>query len=408
MVRSNANFVTGRHPLQAWLLRLLPVRTPVRVSERASAWFGALFGIFITGWVARAWLGSSETVPLLIAPIGASTVLIFGVPASPLAQPWSVIGGNVIAALIGVTASRWVPDPLLAAALAVATTIAVTSLLGCLHPPAGAVALTAVIGGPVITQAGYHFVLVPVALNSLLLLGVGLVFNNLVRRSYPHVATPAPASLHHTADAPSEQRMGFTPEDIDAALENAETRLDVSRDDLIALFRQVERVSQRRLHGVIRCADIVSRGIVTTVPSEPTTLALAKLRHHALRMLPVLDEHGALVGAIDLPSAANAADGCVADLPSVHFELAQEDTPIDELLPLLSAGYVHEVMIVDASSHLTGIVTQTDLLAVMYRSKAANAALPRSLEAGSTALDALSDPPHQPHLRNGPNRRSKT
>src|SRR6478736_6078304 len=159
---------------RVWLGRFKPVRTPLPGWERVAAWIGALVGLLFTGAVSRAWLGSIEHVPLLIAPIGASTVLVFGVPASPLAQPWSVIGGNFIAALVGVTAARAVPDLTSAAALAVAGTIALTSLFRCLHPPAGAVALTAVIGGSAVSHAGYRFAFMPVLLNSLLLVGIGL------------------------------------------------------------------------------------------------------------------------------------------------------------------------------------------------------------------------------------------
>lgn len=87
---------------RAWLTRLKPVRAPLPVGERVAAWVGALLGLLVTGAVSR-----------------------------PLAQPWSVIGGNFLAALIGVTAARFIPLPLGAAAMAVATTITVTSLLGC-------------------------------------------------------------------------------------------------------------------------------------------------------------------------------------------------------------------------------------------------------------------------------------
>ncbi|MEG8058719.1 HPP family protein [Sphingomonas sp. 22L2VL55-3] len=82
-------------------------------------------------------LHGSGPLPLLVAPIGASAVLIFAVPASPLAQPWSVVGGNIISALVGVTAARFVPIPYLAAGVAVGGAILVMSLLRCLHPPAG-------------------------------------------------------------------------------------------------------------------------------------------------------------------------------------------------------------------------------------------------------------------------------
>ncbi|MFD1837338.1 HPP family protein [Paracidovorax cattleyae] len=80
-------------------------------------------------------------LPWLVAPIGASAVLVFGVPASPLAQPWPVVGGNALSALVGVACAALVPDPALAGALAVALAIALMVRLRCLHPPGGAAAL---------------------------------------------------------------------------------------------------------------------------------------------------------------------------------------------------------------------------------------------------------------------------
>ncbi|MFG3757464.1 HPP family protein, partial [Klebsiella pneumoniae] len=76
--------------------------------------------------------------PLLVASIGASAVLLFAVPASPLAQPWPIIGGNSVSALVGIVVARAIGDPLLAAAVAAALAIAVMSLARCLHPPGGA------------------------------------------------------------------------------------------------------------------------------------------------------------------------------------------------------------------------------------------------------------------------------
>ncbi|RYZ09848.1 MAG: HPP family protein [Myxococcales bacterium] len=349
-----------------WLSRFKPLRAPLPMAERLHAGLGGLLGLLLTAFGMRACLGSYEHVPLLIAPLGASTVLVFGVPASPLAQPYSVVAGNVLAAVIGVTAARVLPDPYVAGAIAVATTIACTSWLGCLHPPAGAVALTAVIGGPAITGSGYRFALVPVALSSLLLVAAGIAFNNLVRRSYPHV--PAlPTSPHRTADAPPEFRVGFAPEDIDAALARLGTPLDVEREDLLALFRHVEQEAHRRLHAEITCGQIMSRDLVTIPPDESSDLALARLREHSLRILPVVDPEGVVLGAIDLATVAAMPHRPVSELPSIYFEQAREGTPIKQLFQLLSRGRVHEALIVDARQRLVGIVTQTDLLAVVGR-----------------------------------------
>jgi CBS domain-containing membrane protein len=336
------------------------------IGERVYSALGGFIGLLLTALVMRAWLGSSEHVPVLIAPIGASTVLVFGVPASPLAQPWSVVGGNFIAALVGVTAAQLCPDLRLASALAVAGTIALTSALRCLHPPAGAVALTAVIGGSAVTSAGYRFALCPVLPSSLLLVAVGLVFNALARRSYPHVAA-LPVSTHRTADAPPEFRVGFTDADIARAQERLGTPLDVEQADLIALFRHVEEAAHRRLRGEIFCSEVMSRDLVTIHPDDSSQLAEKRLREHGLRVLPVVDEHGVLHGVLDLATAASGNAKKIRELPSISFELAQQDTPISRLFPLLSRGQVREALVVDAESKLLGIITQTDLLAIVGR-----------------------------------------
>lgn len=374
---------------RAWLGRFKPLRTPLPVTERFAAWLGALLGLLVTGALSRAWLGGSAHVPLLIAPIGASTVLVFGVPASPLAQPWSVIGGNFLAALIGVTAAKFIPLPLCAAAVAVATTIAVTSLTGCLHPPAGAVALTAVIGGPVITAAGYRFAFVPTLVNSVLLVGFGILFNNLARRSYPHVAT-MPVSVHRTADAPAEFRLGFSTADIDAALERLGTPLDVQREDVLALFRQVEEAAHRRLKAPIFCRDIMSRDLVTVGPDDTAEFAFERLREHALRILPVVDpETGVVSAVVDAPTVARQREALVRDLPAVHFELAHEGELVEELVPALSHGPAREAMIVDGDDRLVGIITQTDLLAIFGRTSLSGSARPSRMRR----------PPRQPSKR---------
>jgi CBS domain-containing membrane protein len=349
-----------------WLSRLKPLRAPLALSERAHACLGGLLGVLVTAFGMRFCLGAFEHVPLLIAPIGASTVLVFGVPASPLAQPYNVVVGNVSAALIGVTASHVLPEPYVAGAVAVALTIAVTSLLGALHPPAGAVALTAVIGGPAIAEAGYRFALVPVALSSLLLVAAGLVFNNLVRRRYPHVAE-LPASAHHTADPPPEFRVGFAPEDIDAALARLGTPLDVEREDLLVLFRHVEQEAHRRLHAVVTCQQIMSRDLITIAPDDSSEIALSRLHEHALRILPVVDAQGIVRGAVDLATVAATPRRPVRDLPFVQVEEVREATPIDELFRSFTRGRAREALVVDGQRRLLGIVTQTDLLAVVGR-----------------------------------------
>lgn len=175
-------------------LRLFyPILAGATLRDRLLACLGALVAIALTGMLCGVLFGEGAHLPLIVAPMGASAVLLFAVPASPLAQPWSIIGGNTISAMMGVLSASLIDDPIIATGVGVSLAIAAMSFTRCLHPPGGAAALTAVLGGPVVASWGMLFPFVPVALNSCLLVGVGLLFHKLSRHNYPHVVAP-PAS----------------------------------------------------------------------------------------------------------------------------------------------------------------------------------------------------------------------
>jgi CBS domain-containing membrane protein len=163
--------------MSAWLRRLWPAPILASPTERWRSVTGAALGVLITGLICR-W-ATADASPWLFAPLGASAVLVFAVPYSPLAQPWSVIGGNVLSALIGTACAAFVPDTAIAASLAVALAIGAMILLRCLHPPGGASALLAVL----LHSSPWPFVAFPVFANSLLLVLVGIAYNSLIGRS---------------------------------------------------------------------------------------------------------------------------------------------------------------------------------------------------------------------------------
>lgn len=128
----------------------------------------------------------------LVASMGATAVLLFAVPHGPLSQPWAVMGGHLSSAVIGVACARYIGDPLLAAPLAVGLSIGAMHYLNCIHPPGGATALTAVIGGDSIHQLGFQFALTPVLVNVGVILVVAILFNfPFAWRRYPLVWSPA-------------------------------------------------------------------------------------------------------------------------------------------------------------------------------------------------------------------------
>lgn len=220
-------------------LRLFkPILAGVQTGDRLMACLGASLGIGFAVAVCSLLPLPVADFPLLVAPLGASAVLVFAVPSSPMAQPWPVIGGNMISALVGVLAYQSIGDFGLAASVAVGAAILIMSLLRCLHPPGGASALTAVIGSEAIHAAGYAFALVPVALNSICLVLLALLFHKFTGHSYPHRVKAAPASI---ASAPILHAA-----DIDAALADMGESFDISRADLDALLTRAEIHAAKR------------------------------------------------------------------------------------------------------------------------------------------------------------------
>jgi len=161
-----------------------PPRVPA--SEVLWSFLGALAGIAAVGLLHER-LFAPRDLTLLIGSFGASAVLLYGAPQSPLAQPRNLLGGHTLSALVGVAVRLTLPEPgWLCAALAVAAAIALMHLSGTLHPPGGATALIAVMGGPSIAELGFLYALVPAATGALVMLAAALLCNNLApARRYP-------------------------------------------------------------------------------------------------------------------------------------------------------------------------------------------------------------------------------
>lgn len=342
-----------------------PILAGATLRDRLIASLGTLICIGLTGLVCGLYFGPDPLLPLIVAPIGASAVLLFAVPASPLAQPWPIIGGNTISALVGVAVMQIVPDPLFATGIAVALAIIVMSFTRSLHPPGGAAALTAVIGGPAVIKAGFLFAFVPIALNSVLLVLLGVIFHKLTRRAYPHVAAAPAVNEHKTKDRPASLRVGVQSADIDAALARTGETYDIDRQDLDRLLREVETQVLSRMHSMIMAEEIMSRDVVTIDWNATSERARRLLLDHDIRTLPVLDETGKLAGTIGLRELALGSER-IKDRISAAVT-ARPDTPITDLTPLLNNGRTHAVIITDPLGRIAGIVTQTDLLVAVSR-----------------------------------------
>jgi len=214
--------------IERWFGRLGVEQILTSHGERLISATGGFVAILAVVAISH-WTLDAHGAMALIASMGATAVLIFAVPHGTLSQPWPVLGGHAISATLGVACATWIGDPVLAAPLAVGLAIVAMHYLRCLHPPGGATALTAVIGGDVVHAMGFQFVFTPVLLNVAVLLAYGIAFNA------PFSWRRYPASLAPRRRAAAEPE-GLGSADLEWALRQMDSYIDVSEEDLKRLI----------------------------------------------------------------------------------------------------------------------------------------------------------------------------
>lgn len=227
-----------KEPRTHWWFR--PILAGATIHDRVLACAGTLVGIAAIALVAHEMQDRTAGDVWLLAPVGASAVLVFAVPASPLAQPWPVIGGCTISAAVGFAFGHLIDYQPLAAGLAVGFALAAMTVTRSLHPPGGAAALTAVLAVPAGVDSGPLFPLVAIAIDAVAVVLIAFAFHKLVtRHSYPHTAPKAVPAVPDPL-IPAISRRGFEPEDVDAVLARIGENFDISRSDLETILTAVE------------------------------------------------------------------------------------------------------------------------------------------------------------------------
>lgn len=368
---------------RAWLSALWPAPVRVDAKERLRAFMGVAFGVLVAGLLSRWMVGPGGLGPWLVAPIGASAVLVFAVPASPLAQPWPVVAGNTLSALIGSVCVLLIPEPALAAAVAVGLAVALMFQLRCLHPPGGASALLVVLT----QQSDLGATVTPVLMNSVLLVLAGMAYNKLTGRSYPHVALSLPP---HSAEKGGSR---FQAADLDAALAHYNQVLDVSRADLETLLHNAEAAAYQRNMGQLRCADAMTPDPVAVQFGTRLGEAWEVMRSRRIKALPVVDRARRVVGIVTVADFMRNADldqhhglrerlqqlvrpsgtthtekpEVVGQIMTRQVRVASADRYLIELLPLFSEHGHHHIPIIDDEHRLVGILTQSDMVGALYK-----------------------------------------
>ena len=208
---------------------------PVSHTERLVSALGGTLVIASIFLISRATLGPAATL-LIVPSMGASAVLLFAVPHGALSQPWNVFGGHVLSAITGVSCAMLFSNEIIAASAAVGIAIGIMHYLRCIHPPGGATALAAVIGGEATQALGYQFVITPVLINTLVMLAVAVAFNLAFPwRRYPAWLVDKNRQPAAAVTRVSERHIEHA--DLVAALSQIDSFIDVSENDLLRIYQ---------------------------------------------------------------------------------------------------------------------------------------------------------------------------
>lgn len=220
--------------------------TKVSHIERITSAIGGFSAILCILLISQYFLGLNG-IGLIVTSMGASAVLLFAVPHGQMSQPWAVFGGHLISAIIGVTCSQLIPHEIVAASLAVGLSIAAMYYLKCIHPPGGATALSAVMGGEAIQALGYQYILTPVLLNVLAILVIAIVFNYFFSwRRYPLYLYKKKLLAESEITSSDEISHG----DFVYALSQVDSFIDVSEYDLLHIYELATNRSRNRRYPI--------------------------------------------------------------------------------------------------------------------------------------------------------------
>lgn len=212
---------------------------PASHVEKLISTAGGFLGVLLV-LIVSAQILDFHGAALVVASMGASAVLLFATPHSALSQPWPVLGGHLVSALIGISCAKLLGNPLYAGALAVSLSIAAMHYLRCLHPPGGATALVSVVGGEPVRALGYWFLLTPVLANVLIILAVAVAANYPFRwRRYPARFSPRTGGEAHA------EKCMIAHSDLVCALSEMDSFIDVTEEDLLQIYQLAMRRSYR-------------------------------------------------------------------------------------------------------------------------------------------------------------------
>jgi CBS domain-containing membrane protein len=340
--------------------RFLRPATPVPpLAEVARSALGAALGLVVTDLALWA-MGGAGDRPLaqiaLVAPFGATAYLVFSLPNSPLAQPWSALVGNAVSAAVALALLHLGLPLLPTVTLAVLLAIGAMALSRAMHPPGGAVAIATVLLAQSQGHApGWGFLLHPILTGTAALVTVGMIWNPLTGRQYP---LPPPSTSPSQRQTPGPMALG-------QALDRLRLGANLGVEDLSRLIAAADSITAAQNLGPMTAQRVMSRDPVTLSPEDSLQTAADIFRRTGYRHLPLV-ERGEFAGLVPQTALLGPLPDTTLFALSESVHTMPPDTPLADLLTLMATGRQICIPVTD-EGRLLGLITRTDLLAAMTR-----------------------------------------
>lgn len=365
--------------IQALWQRLGPVASRASWKELIRSCIGAGLGLALAGMLVGMVDHFLPHALFLFAPLGATAVLVFAVPSSPLAQPWNCVVGNTVPALYSLLLLWAFPtlSQTSMAALAVGGAIAIMLALRALHPPGGAVALLTVLSAEQLLPMGWYL-LVPMAALSAVLVAVGVLYHRACGRPYLH-------QPHQIAKAQRPAtRLALSEQDLEQLLQRFDQSNNLSPEDLGVMLAAAEEDAIKRRMSAVSCGEVMSAKLVSVSPQTPLEEIAELFHRHLVKCLPVVDAQGELIGRVlradlfdwlwqghrarqqqnlwqRLRSKPAKEQSVAQDLMRAPEMSVQEATPLGDLLQELASHTVQFIAVLRGKT-LVGVITRSDVI----------------------------------------------
>ena len=374
-----------RQLFNSFIGSFLPEASSVSWTERFRAATGVALGLLVVISFGLLLTSYGITAPWMVAPMGASAFLLFVLPSSPMAQPWAVIGGSCVSAMVSLTCAYFIPNLIFSIPLSVGLSILAMFALRCLHPPAAALALLISLNG----IAGLHFLLFPVLSNVLLLVLSASLYNTLTGKPYPH----RPKVIADASQAQKRDRK-IENEEIDAVLARYNQVVDISKTDLANLITQVEHGAYQKKLQSMQCKSIMTTSILSVNLDSPLEMAWNLLRRNHVKALPVIDDSSRVLGIVTLEDfiqsanvdfnqsvgqrirglvrtaipRLNSLSSLVGQVMSKPVKVISENCNMLDLAQIFCGHDHHHIPVVNADGQLVGMITQSDFVKAIEQS----------------------------------------